>query len=161
MAVLIFSVGLIGLAGLLIVSTRSNQEAFVRTQVTFLASSMADRMRANPVALWEGKYDGDYPVDITDVPACDLDAACTPDQLVQRDQAIWATQLKTFLPGFGHTNITCKQDTSYNPSSQYNMRPPYSGRCTMTITWAERGYGSSDDKTDSEKLQSFTWVFQP
>lgn len=161
MAVLIFSVGLIGLAGLLIVSTRSNQQAFVRTQVTFLASSMADRMRANPVALWEGKYDGDYPVDITDVPKCDLATACYPDDVVKRDQAIWQTQLKAFLPGLGKTNITCKPDGSYNPAAQINMRPPYSGRCTMTIQWAERGYGSTDDKTDTGNLQSFTWVFQP
>ncbi len=47
-AVLIFTVGLIGLGGLLITATKSNASAYVRTQVTFLANNMADRMRANP-----------------------------------------------------------------------------------------------------------------
>jgi type IV pilus assembly protein PilV len=161
-AVLIFSVGLIGLAGLLIVSTRSNQEAFVRTQVTFLAGSMADRMRANPVGLWSKAYDASYPTTMTKIPACDSSNACGPADLASRDQAIWSSQLKTFLPGLGPTSIAC--DTSgagYDATTVVNMRPPYGGRCTMTITWAERGYGTTDDKVDSGSLQSFTWVFEP
>jgi type IV pilus assembly protein PilV len=162
MAVLIFSVGLIGLAGLLIVSTRSNQEAFVRTQVTFLASSMADRMRANPVGLWSKAYDGNYPSTMTKIPACDTTKACGPADLATRDMAIWSSQLQTFLPGLGPTSITCDTSTAgYDTTTVVNMRPPFGGRCTMVITWAERGYGSSDDKTDSKNLQSFTWVFEP
>lgn len=162
MAVLVFSIGLIGLAGLLIVSTRSNQEAFVRTQVTFLASNMADRMRANPVGLWNKAYDGSYPVTIATVPKCDTTHACVPSEVALRDQSMWATQLKTFLPGLGPTSIKCDTSTAgYDPTAQINMRPPYGGRCTMIITWAERGYGSTDDKVDAGSLQSFTWVFEP
>ncbi len=46
-ALLIFSLGLIGLAGLLVMSTQANNGALIRTQATFLAQNMADRMRAN------------------------------------------------------------------------------------------------------------------
>jgi|GEM_PF-6843107 len=56
MAVLVFSVGLIGLSSLLIMSFRSNQVAYQRTQAEFLAVSMADRMRANPQGVWAGGY---------------------------------------------------------------------------------------------------------
>lgn len=161
-AVLIFSVGLIGLAGLLIVSTRSNQEAFVRTQVTFLAGSMADRMRANPVGLWTNAYDGNYPASLSSIPACDATNACDPAKIAKRDKAIWTSQLQAFLPGLGTSTIKCDATgAGYDPSTVVNMRPPYGGRCTMIITWAERGFSGSDDKLDSGKLQSFTWVFEP
>jgi len=163
MAVLIFSIGLIGLAGLLIVSTRSNQAAFVRTQVTFLANSMADRMRANPYGLWEGDYTATFPVTGT-LPKCDTTNACIPSDVALRDKILWGTQLKTFLPGLGATSIACTAagDMSYNATGQIGLRPPYGGTCTMIITWAERGTsGGADDNTDSGNLQSFTWVFEP
>jgi type IV pilus assembly protein PilV len=162
MAVLIFAIGLIGLAGLLVMSTRSNQTSFTRTQLTFLASSMADRMRANPVGLWNGAYDSTvYPITGT-VPTCDNTASCAPAAVAKRDQILWSTMLNTFLPGLGPTSIQCdKGGIGYDPTALLNMRPPYAGTCTMTVTWAERGYGAGDDKTDAANLQSFTWVFQP
>jgi len=163
MAVLIFSIGLIGLAGLLVMSTRSNQTAFVRTQLTFLASSMADRMRANPVGIWNKSYDAAYPVTGT-VPTCNKTAACSPADVALRDKIIWSTQLAAFLPGLGASKIACDTSSAgYDPTAQFNMRPPYGGRCTMTITYAERGLSASgsDDNTDSSSLQSFTWVFEP
>jgi type IV pilus assembly protein PilV len=61
-AVLIFSIGLLGVAGLLVMSVRSNHAAYLRTQVTFLAQSMADRMQANPIGVWSGDYNGRYPI---------------------------------------------------------------------------------------------------
>jgi type IV pilus assembly protein PilV len=161
MAVLVFSLGLIGLAGLLVVSTKSNQQAFVRTQVTFLASSMADRMRANPYGLWAGSYNVTFPV-TGDMPACDATAACGPADVALRDQLIWYSQLQAFLPGLGPTSISCSTSgAGYDPTSVIGMRPPYGGVCTMKVAWGERGYGATDDKTDSSQLQSFTWVFEP
>jgi type IV pilus assembly protein PilV len=163
MAVLIFSVGLIGLAGLLIISTRSNQSAFVRTQVTFLASSMADRMRANPYALWKDAYSATYPFTTGTMPKCDTKAPCNPDDIALRDKLLWTAQLKAFLPGLGPSSIACTKAAAlaYDPTASIGMRPPFGGTCTMIITWAERGFGASDDNIDTGKLQSFTWVFTP
>lgn len=163
MAVLIFSVGLIGLAGLLIVSTRSNQSAFVRTQVTFLAGSMADRMRANPYGLWKDYYSATYPYTTGALPKCDTKAPCNPDDIALRDKLLWTAQLKAFLPGLGPSSISCTKagDLAFDPTASIGLRPPFGGTCTMTITWAERGFGTTDDNTDDGKLQSFTWVFEP
>lgn len=162
MAVLIFSIGLIGLGGLLIVATRSNQSAFVRTQVTFLANSMADRMRANPYGLWNGDYNFTLPLAAGTLPTCDATAACGPTSVATRDKMVWAAQLQAFLPGLGTTSVNCVKDSAaYDPAGQINKRPPYGGLCTMIITWAERGYGANDNNTDSAALQSFTWVFEP
>jgi len=43
-ALLIFSLGMLGLAGLMVVSVKTNQSAYQRTQASFLAQSMADRI---------------------------------------------------------------------------------------------------------------------
>lgn len=163
MAVLIFTIGLIGLGGLLITATRANTTAYVRTQVTFLANAMADRMRANPMGLWKNSYDSDnYPIAGT-APACDATTGCAPDNVALRDQILWSQQLQAALPALGKTSIKCVKASGFDPTAQYGLRPPYSGTCTMSITWAERGVatGGGDDNTGSGNLQSFTWVFEP
>lgn len=160
-AVLIFTIGLIGLGGLMITATRANTTAYVRTQVTFLASNMADRMRANPVGLWNASYDSSsYPIS-GKAPACDATTGCTPSDVALRDQILWSQQLTAALPAVGKTSIKCVK-AGNDPTAQYAMRPPYSGTCTMSITWAERGFaGGGDDRIASGNLQSFTWVFEP
>lgn len=160
-AVLIFTIGLIGLGGLMITATRANTTAYVRTQVTFLANNMADRMRANPVGLWNASYDSaNYPITGT-APACDAANGCSPADVALRDQILWSQQLTAALPAVGKTSISCVKASGFDPTAQYAMRPPYSGTCTMSITWAERGVTTGDDKTASSNLQSFTWVFEP
>jgi type IV pilus assembly protein PilV len=161
MAVLIFSIGLIGVAGLLIVATKSNHSAYVRTQVAFLANNMADRMRANPYGLWGKKYNDTFPLSTGTDPICDGDNPCDPDQIALRDKLQWSDMLKEALPGLGTTTIAC--DNTALASNQIGMRPPYGGSCTMVITWAERGITGNDDRTADadDGLQSFTWVFQP
>ncbi|HEY8974358.1 MAG TPA: type IV pilus modification protein PilV, partial [Burkholderiaceae bacterium] len=99
MAVLIFSIGLIGLAGLMVMATRSNHSAYQRTQVTFLAGTMADRMGANPVGVWSGFYNSTgYPVAASTASNNDCSSGCTPQALAAADQRAWSRQLSTFLP---------------------------------------------------------------
>lgn len=160
MAVLIFSVGLIGLASLMVMSTRSNHAAYLRTQVTFLASNMADRMSANPEAVWKESYDSNaYPVAAATV-GCGSGAACTPAELAVHDQQMWSSQLRTFLPNPKAT-IDCGGlgSAGYDPTSQLAMRPPYGGSCKMTIQWSERGAGDKDHRDNV--TQTFAWEFQP
>ena len=160
MAVLIFSVSLIGMAGLLMMATRSNQAAYLRTQVAFLAGNMADRMRANPAAVWDGSYNQTIPFSGTQ--NCQT-ASCTPDQLATADFAAWNSQLAAFLPGGTTATISCdKSLVGYTPSSnQVSMRPPYGGTCNMTITWYERQTGDESNTTATPTQQTFAWTFQP
>lgn len=160
-AVMIFSIGLVGLAGLLIMATRSNQAAYLRTQVAFLAQNMADRMSANPTAVWDGSYNStSYPVAASGTTTCTSGSPCTPDDLATHDKQMWSTQLTTFLPS-ASASIDCEAtNAGFTPTSaQYGMRPPYGGNCTMTITWTERGIGDSSHSTAVP--QTFTWEFQP
>ncbi|WP_266156613.1 type IV pilus modification protein PilV [Dyella silvatica] len=160
MAVLIFSIGLIGLAGLLVMATRSNQAGYLRTQVTFLASNMADRMRSNPVGLWNGNYNSTaYPT--TAKQSCDINVACTAQQVAVRDQYLWSSMLTTSLPE-ATASIQCsdKSAAGFTPSAdQIGMRPPYGGNCEMKISWSERRAGDKEQR--DAKPQTFVWAFQP
>lgn len=153
-AMLVFSLGLIGAAGLMAMAARANQSAYLRTQVSFLAQNMAERMHANLIGVWNGDYDGSYP----DASAQDCDKGCTPSQLARHDRQSWSSQLKTFLPPGPEATVRCDQDGVLNAPSreQIALRPPYGGICSMTIRWAERH--SVDAKA---LLQTFTWTFQP
>lgn len=160
-AVMIFSIGLVGLAGLLIMATHSNQAAYLRTQVVYLAHNMADRMSANPAAVWDGSYNSSsYPVAASATATCTATAPCTPDALATYDKQMWSTQLTTFLPS-AKASINCDNGSAgFTPSSsQYGMRPPYGGNCIMKILWSERGAGDASHRSAAQ--QTFTWEFQP
>lgn len=159
-AVLIFSIGLIGLAGLMVVSTRSNHVAYLRTQATFLANNMAERMSSNPAQVWNGGYNNTgYPVAAGTV-ACDAASPCSAAQIAVHDQQVWSSQLRTFLPN-PRASIVCTGvgSAGYNPTGSMAMRPPYGGNCAMSINWTERGAG--DPAHSGTATQTFAWNFQP
>jgi type IV pilus assembly protein PilV len=172
-SVLIFSVGMLGVAGLLVTSIRSNHTAFLRTQAAFLAGNMADRMSANPVGVWSGDYDStSYPVSGSTASNHDCASGCTPDALAKSDQRNWSSQLTTFLPNAKAAVQCSAANAGYAPVAwvppsasstpapgQIGMRPPYGGSCTMRIEWSEQGIGSPDHE-DAE-MQRFEWEFQP
>jgi type IV pilus assembly protein PilV len=153
-AMLVFSLGLIGAAALMAMAARSNHAAYLRTQVTFLAQNMAERMRANLIGVWNGDYNGSYP----DASAQDCTAGCTPRQLALRDRQRWSSQLRAFLPPGAKAGIQCdRSGLSQAPTGgQILLRPPFGGNCSMTVTWAERR------SSDSEAApHTFAWTFQP
>ncbi|MGH8168689.1 MAG: type IV pilus modification protein PilV [Woeseiaceae bacterium] len=92
-ALLILSIGLLGLAGLQTMSLRFNTSAYYRTQATALAYDFADRMRANRQAALTGAYD----VALQDPPP-----ACGPvvvaGTLEQQEIAAWRNALACRIP---------------------------------------------------------------
>jgi type IV pilus assembly protein PilV len=70
-ALLVLSIGLLGLAALQTTGLRSNQMASMRTQATQLAYDITDRMRANPgsAAAGTGVAGGQYVIGRTQAPA--------------------------------------------------------------------------------------------
>jgi type IV pilus assembly protein PilV len=92
-ALLILSIGLLGLAGLQTTSLKFNTSAYYRTQATQLAYSFADRMRANRQAA----LDGGYTIAFEDPPpACG--AAVGDGTVVQDDIAAWRNALACRVP---------------------------------------------------------------
>jgi type IV pilus assembly protein PilV len=158
-AMLIFSVGLMGVAALLVMSARSSHAAYLRTQVTFLAQSMADRMLANPIAVWMGDYNDTYPNGASQ----DCTAGCTPRQLALHDKGIWSSQLASFLSPDVQASIACSRaGLAYVPTpDQLAMRPPYGGSCKMKVSWTEQGIGAAGSSKNESAPQTFDWEFQP
>lgn len=118
-ALLVLSIGLLGLAALQTVGLRSNQMANMRTLATQIAYDMTDRMRANQTGMGitmdditlELNYsaDNDFYLIATGVdaasspPDCDT-TVCTEQQLSTYDLAHWRDEV-TRLPG-GKSSIT-------------------------------------------------------
>lgn len=155
-ALLVFSLGLLGLAGLIIMSIKTNHSAYLRTQATFLAESMADRMRADTMAIWASSYNGSYPLTPTTAP-CAGGAACSFTDVAARDKLIWSQQLRDSLPNVTAT-INCVPNAGIvTPSASAN--PPYNGLCTMQIKWNEST--TKVAASTGTQQQTFAWVFQP
>lgn len=152
-ALLIFSLGLLGVAGLMVVSVKTNNSAYLRTQASFLAQSMADRMRANTGKT--NSYNGDYDASTAGDPPCET--GCTPDQLVERDRASWSQQLVSSLPN-PTANINCVGNPLGTPAT--SGASTYDGICTFTIKWTEAALEVAEDPA-AVPQQTFAWVFQP
>lgn len=94
-ALLVLSLGLLGLAALQARTVQFNQGAYLRSQATSLAYVMADRMRANRDAALNGAaYDGVVYVD--PAPACAAPGGGAT--VAARDIAFWRSALACSLP---------------------------------------------------------------
>jgi type IV pilus assembly protein PilV len=92
-ALLILSVGLLGLASLQTLSLKFNTSAYYRTQATQLAYDFADRMRANRQAA----LDDSYTIPFEDpLPVCG--AAVSDGTALQDDIAAWRNALACRIP---------------------------------------------------------------
>jgi type IV pilus assembly protein PilV len=90
--ILIFAIGMLGLAALQATSVRSNQSANFRTQATALGYMMIDRMRANSDAVQRGEYLAGLQAG-----SCAAAPPASPPQAAH-DVAAWRQQLACQLP---------------------------------------------------------------
>jgi type IV pilus assembly protein PilV len=159
-ALLIFSLGLIGLAALLMLSVKTNYAATLRTQATFLAQSMSERMRANIIGVWNGSYDGKW----TTAPAASCDPTakgCSPSDLASWDVSAWVDAVQQSLPN-ATAEVACKENPIFAPTD-FLSQPPYQGTCTIRLGWNEtvpQGTVDSSGNTSTGQ-QTFAWVFTP
>jgi type IV pilus assembly protein PilV len=157
-AIVVFSFGLLGIAGMMTISVRNNHNGYLRSQANFLAENMLDRMRANPNALWNGFYAGTASPGTT---ACDTLNPCNFQQLAQYDMEHWAQSVQLALPD-GQGTINCvtngaapSMSTAVTPPSIWAPGEPYDGICTIQVTWNEANRDSASE------LQVMELVAQP
>ncbi len=90
-AMLVLSIGLLGLAGMQMTALKSNQSAYYRSQATVLAYDIIDRMRANRADALNGVYD-------IAIQNQTCDPGLAPNgTLAQRDVAEWLNTLSCLL----------------------------------------------------------------
>ena len=112
-AVIVLSIGLVGVAGLQAVSLKNNQSAFMRSQASALAYDLADRMRANVPGANANMYD---PTAKAATASCKTATGCTTQQMAQNDLFEWDAAITTYLPdgqGFVCIDSTPNDGTSF------------------------------------------------
>ena len=107
-AVLVLTIGLLGLAGLQVTALRNNHNAYLRSQVSQLAYDLSDRIRANPIGLRTGSYDNPTAAQTA---ACLTTTGCSTAELARHDVYEWNADLANRLPG--GSGVVCL-DTSPN-----------------------------------------------
>jgi len=103
-ALLVLSIGVLGIAKLQVVMLRSTNESKVSNQAAMLVQDMAERIRANRF--------GDYQIGILVPENCDSKGSalcrddrfgsaesCDPDQMVAHDAKVWACTIQEKIPG--------------------------------------------------------------
>ncbi|WP_210395818.1 type IV pilus modification protein PilV [Motiliproteus sediminis] len=93
-AVLVLSVGILGLVGLESLAMQSNQEAYFRSQATLLSYELADRMRANPST----DYSTVTPASHGCVSYTGAATSCSSLQVAEEDVLNWQAAIAEKLP---------------------------------------------------------------
>ncbi|HHH44346.1 MAG TPA: type IV pilus modification protein PilV [Gammaproteobacteria bacterium] len=139
-AVLILSIGLLGIASLQATSLRNNNDASMQTRAAYIASDMAERMRAN-----SGSATSYVGAPSSSPPPNDcVVTSCSPVDMVAYDMAEW-NQLLSTLPkgqgvitdaGSGLFTITVRWDEARNDASGTGCDPDNSAdlRCLIITT---------------------------
>lgn len=123
-ALVILSVGMLGIASLYVASLKTGRTALIRTQAVNLVNDMLDSMRANGLA--RTAYDTTSLEEAPAVPDCE-DGVCTPEQLAEADLANWLLAVQTTLPGGSGT-------VAVDPRS-----PAAPDLYTVSVQWSEAG----------------------
>jgi type IV pilus assembly protein PilV len=113
-AAVLLTGGLIGLASMQASGTRLNNSAYLRTQASILAYDIADRMRANRVAVVANNYD----IALTDA------TPATASSVANTDLIQWRGALDYYLPA---GNGAIETDAGANADAPL--------RATITVEW--------------------------
>jgi type IV pilus assembly protein PilV len=120
-AIVIFSLGLIGLALMELKGATFTKESGARTMAVLQARSLADRMEANPVGVADGAYDWNKP-GIPPYKDCSS-SACSADDVALNDLAEWLLRIKASAPASA---------TAVNFGSVTDNKD---GTWTITVSW--------------------------
>lgn len=124
-ALLVLSIGMLGIASLYLDSIRSGRTAIYRTQAVTLAADMAERIRANRTAGLA------YGAGAADNNCADDDAGlavpCTPIQMAAHDLFMEQQRVAAALPG-GQINVVFVPPAGGVPATY-----------SITVSWTEIG----------------------
>jgi type IV pilus assembly protein PilV len=125
-ALIIMSVGMLGIAGLYVQSLQAGRTSMFRHQAVSLAGDVADRIRANPTG-GASYMDGTG----SDNGCVNVNNDCSVAEMALHDVWLWKQQAGNSLPGSAATgggDVTVNFDDTVTP-------PIY----TITVSWEEPG----------------------
>lgn len=153
-AVLVISIGLLGMAGLQTTGIQQSHNSYLKTQASILAYDMADRMRANLQGVTAGHYDNvnseKNPVDTE--PSCiNTGDPCTAQETASYDVYQW-------------TNVAADGSVAKLLPSGLGMVSENAGIFTITVLWDEARTGAKDTSCGNDPkvhLKCFKLEFRP
>jgi len=147
-AVLVMAVGILGIAGLQVISLQQNRSALFRAEATQMSNDIMDRIRANPTAIYAPVLIGAVP----DSSARDCNSLeCTPPQMAGFDIASWKCALNPENTD-GDTYSICEtlEITKTSVMSSSSL-PQGAGSVTLTATTYEITVQWVDDRAGNTK----------
>lgn len=141
-SMLILLVGLLGTASMQLLSMQNNQNAYIRSQATYIAAEFLDRIRSNPDGHRTGEYDNIVLAAADDVPtspACITAAAgCAAEAMADQDVREWA----------GHF-FNLDNQVGYKPTipagSATVTRNVVTDEYTVIVAWQEKDWTQDGD----------------
>lgn len=140
-AIVVLSIGLLGLAGLQSTGLRNNQDAYARTVAATLANDMADRIRANMAGFNAGNYNNTASA----TAGCLNNTGCTPQEMAETDTYYWNQALAALPSGQGVVSTV-------------------GGLVTVTVRWDNARSGATGtgcDPNNPADMACLAVVFQP
>lgn len=150
-AILVLSIGLLGIAGLQASSMRFSQGSWARAALSNHLSDLADRVRANPDSSATAyQLTDDYATQraaiaagtVTSAKDCEAVTTCTPDEMAAFHLAQWRLAVSRDLPG-GAAYISGTRSTGY----------------VVTAIWLDKNNLKADGKTLEDAPESCTAAF--
>lgn len=123
-ALVIISVGMLGIAGLYLSSLQAGRSANLRVQALNLASDLGDRIRANRLGLAE------YEASASDTGTSHdcATARCSPKEIAENDLFVWKNAITEALPPGANGQVTFVDNAAPAPD-----------RYEIVVTWREAG----------------------
>lgn len=136
-AIVVLSLGLLGLAGLQAATLRNNQTAYYRGIATQQAYDMADRIRANQAGVRAGDY-SNLPAGLpAGNPNCFI-ATCSAANMAISDHRQWNTTNAGLLPG-GNGSVVCEDGAAGAGCTAATGNWVF----RVTVSWTERTEGGN------------------
>jgi len=138
-ALLVISIGLLGIAALQITAMKQNNSALHHSQSVWISYDMADRIRAN-----FGQFAAYATIDTNNTYAQDcVTASCTGWQLRNSDAQNWTTLVQNLPSGRG--TITSQVATA-----------PAVNELLIKVMWDDEGTGATGTNCGPDPLQDLT-----
>ena len=131
-AIVIISLGMLGVAALLVTVHKANASSYLQQQAVQDAYDILDRMRANLAGTQGGYYIGTFPASGTPTSCLGTGTTCSPQQLAQFDTSQWGATLQQLPAGKGKIAST----TANNQTT-----------VTVTVTWNDAPSQQTIEKT--------------
>ena len=153
-ALVVLSIGLLGLAALQVTSLQQNQSAYLRSQATLFAYDITDRMRANIDEVGNGSY---FVTSGATNTACinysASAAGCTASVMASHDVAEWQAAIAAELPdGSGRV---CRSDLNGDAVGAPNCEADNSNNPIVVYVWW------NDEKNGAGATTQFTVSVNP